>query len=329
MIAARVSRAAGRVALPRVSWGLRASRGPRGRARGRGRAFRRLLPRPRARTWLALAAVVALLAGGYLWLRDSSLASVKQVTITGVDSREGAAIRQALRSAALDMTTLHVRTDALRSAVSPFPVVKNITAQGDWPHRLRIEVIEYHPVAVLVSGDRRLPVSSDGVLLRGELAAGSLPTIPVALTPGGGRVRRGATLDAIRVLAAAPGALRPLISGIRTTRGGFRVRMRNGPQVVFGAPTDAAAKWAAATRVLADPTAKGARYVDVRIPSRPVAGSFPQDSSGDQATTAIAGAAVAPETSAAPSTASPAPSGATSTSSSPGVTAYPGGAATP
>lgn len=272
-----------------------------------------------------------MLAGGYLWLRDSSLASVKQVTITGVDSREGAAIREALRSAALDMTTLHVRADALRSAVAPFPVVKNVTAQGDWPHRLRIEVVEYHPVAVLVSGGRRLPVSSEGVLLRGELAAGSLPTIPVALTPGGGRVRSRATLDAIRVLAAAPDALRPLISGIRTTRGGFRVKLRNGPQVIFGAPTDAVAKWAAATRVLADPTAKGARYVDVRIPNRPVAGSFPQDASGTQAAAALPGAAAAPDTPAAPPSvpAAPAPSGAISTPSSPGVTAYPGGAATP
>lgn len=272
-----------------------------------------------------------MLAGGYLWLRDSSLASVKQVTITGVDSREGAAIRQALRSAALDMTTLHVRTDALRSAVSPFPVVKAVKAQGDWPHRLRIEVIEYHPVAVLVSGGRRLPVSSDGVLLRGELAAGSLPTIPVALTPGGGRVRSRATLDAIRVLAAAPAALRPLTSGIRSTRGGFRVSMRNGPQLIFGAPTDAAAKWAAATRVLADPTAKGARYVDVRMPGRPVAGPFPQDSNGGQATAPIPGATGAPTAPAAPAPApvAPAPSGATSTPSSPGVTAYPGGAAAP
>jgi hypothetical protein len=40
------------------------------------------------------------------------------VTITGVSSSQEARVRDALRRAALDMTTLHVRRDDLKAAVA-------------------------------------------------------------------------------------------------------------------------------------------------------------------------------------------------------------------
>ena len=56
---------------------------------------------------------------------------------------------------------------------------------------------------------------------------------------------------------------------------GVVVPLENGPSVVFGDGSRVRAKWAAAVRVLADPDAAGAEYVDVRIPERPVAGGLP------------------------------------------------------
>ena len=53
------------------------------------------------------------------------------------------------------------------------------------------------------------------------------------------------------------------------------VRVKDGPELLFGTATAIAAKWAAAARVLADREAAGAKYVDVRIPGRPVAGGLP------------------------------------------------------
>jgi len=52
------------------------------------------------------------------------------------------------------------------------------------------------------------------------------------------------------------------------------VHLRNGPRLIFGNDSRPFAKWAAAAAVLADPSSKGATYVDVRLPGRPVAGGL-------------------------------------------------------
>jgi cell division protein FtsQ len=50
--------------------------------------------------------------------------------------------------------------------------------------------------------------------------------------------------------------------------------MRAGPPLIFGSAAAARAKWAAAARVLADPSAAGATYLDLRIPGRVAAGGL-------------------------------------------------------
>ena len=42
--------------------------------------------------------------------------------------------------------------------------------------------------------------------------------------------------------------------------------------MIFGDGRRAHAKWIAATRILADPEAEAATYIDVRLPGRPAAG---------------------------------------------------------
>ncbi len=56
---------------------------------------------------------------------------------------------------------------------------------------------------------------------------------------------------------------------------GLVVTLHEGPELIFGDATHMDAKWVAATRVLADPEAEGASYVDVRLPGRPAAGGLP------------------------------------------------------
>ena len=67
---------------------------------------------------LGLGVVVALAGGGWMWLRDSSFVAVRDVQVTGVTASDGERVRAALQSAAQEMTTLHVREDALRQAVA-------------------------------------------------------------------------------------------------------------------------------------------------------------------------------------------------------------------
>jgi cell division protein FtsQ len=222
-----------------------------------------------------MSVTLAVLAGLYFfWLRDSSLVAVKQVSVSGVSGDNAHRIAARLEAAARDMTTLNVDDDALREAVATFPEVRGVTADADFPHGLRIVVAERVPIGALTSGREHVAVASDGTVLP-KAAIGSVPVIPVDALPTGSRLTDPAALRAIAVLAAAPARLRSRIDELAKGKGGLRATLRGGGTVVIGAPTALAAKWLAAAAVLRNPSAKGAKYLDVRIPRRPVAGGLP------------------------------------------------------
>jgi cell division protein FtsQ len=223
------------------------------------------------------------LAGGWLWVRDSSLLAVRDVSVSGADSTEGAQIRSALRTAALDMTTLHVREDALRSAVSQYPSIKGLDVSSDLPHKLFIHVRERAPVVAIQSGGATVAASRDGLVLRG-MGAHGLPTLRVRSTPAGKRVTDRKTLGALGVAGGAPPELRARIERLWSGPRGLTLDLRDGPELVFGSGLDATRKWTAAVRVLADPSSAGATYLDLRVPERVAAGGLgPVDPEPDQA----------------------------------------------
>jgi cell division protein FtsQ len=213
------------------------------------------------------------LAGGWMWLRDSSVVQVRDVFVTGLASAEEAQIRQALKSAALDMTTLHVREDALRAAVAQYPSIAGLKTHASFPHKLSIEVRERAPVVAIQSGGGKVAASGDGLVLRGMKASG-LPTLRVRTVPAGERVTDRRTLGALGVAGFAPAELRGRIERLWSGPRGLTLDLRNGPDLVFGSGSDAARKWTAAVRVLADPSAAGATYLDLRVPERVAAGGL-------------------------------------------------------
>ncbi len=217
--------------------------------------------------------VAGLLAGGWLWLRDSSLVAVTAVRITGATSSDEPRIRSALESAARDMTTLHVREEILHDVVDRFPSVKDLHVDTDFPHRITIEVLEHRPVAALEIDGRRTPVSGGGIVLTGVHADDDLPTIRTDQLPQQA-ITDAKTQAALTVAAAAPAQL--LERGERLWWGdeGLTIDLRDGPPLFFGNKQDAAAKWAAAARVLAEPDAAGATYLDLRVPGRVAAGGL-------------------------------------------------------
>jgi cell division protein FtsQ len=252
------------------------------------------LPRPGPLALLAIAAVVALLVGGWVWVRDSSLVAVQRVTVAGVSGPDASEIRSALILAARAMTTLDVKMGDLRSAVEPFPVVKNLQVSTQFPHGMRIRVVEQVPVAVVAAGGARTAVSGDGTLLRDVIASSSLPTIALDVAPGGTRLT-GPTLSEVRLLAAAPYELLAKVSEVSSDgANGLVAQLRDGPKIYFGDASQLALKWTAATEVLAGSAAVGAAYVDVTVPERPAAGGgldkataiAAGSSSGQTATTA-------------------------------------------
>ena len=224
------------------------------------------------RAKLALAALLAVAAGGgWLWLRDSSLVSVQQVRVAGLSGAAAPSIRSALEQAARSMTTLHVSVDKLRAAVAPYTLVKDLKVQTQFPHGLRIQVIEQLPVAALDIGGQRVPVAGNGTVVRGLPAPPSVPTLPVTRLPTAMRVTDRTTLIELTVLDAAPALLRARVAQIGYGPRGLTITLRNGPRLFFGDTSLPHAKWDSAARVLAEPGAHGATYIDVRLPAQPTA----------------------------------------------------------
>jgi len=244
-----------------------------------GRIRSALTPSPRLRRGALVATVLAALVVGLyvLWLRDSSLVAVEQVTVTGVTTRDGERLRSALVSTGRSMTTLNVDREQLEQAAAVFPIVQRIEVEPDFPHGLTVHVVEHRPVALLAAGGRTVPVAADGTILTGLPVEGDLPAIETSGQTPARQLPPGAARDAAAIAGGAPAVIARRIESIGREGGarGVVAQVENGPEIVFGSPERAAAKWAAAIRVLADEEAGGATYVDVRLPERPVAGGLP------------------------------------------------------
>ncbi len=252
-------------------------------------SFGRLrLPRVRPIAIAVAVAILLALGGGWFWLRDSSLVAVQRVTVIGASGPDAGQIRASLVVAGRGMTTLDVNMSALRTAVSPFPVIKDLRASTQFPHGLLIKVIEQIPVAALTANGERIAVAGDGTLLRDVQPALSLPAVTVRVLPVGRRVTDPAALGVLAVLRVAPWQLLAHVAAAGSSgQHGVVVELRQGPRLYFGDPTLLAAKWSAADGVIADPGSQGAAYIDVSDPYRPAAGAT---SGSGGASSAAAGA---------------------------------------
>ena len=234
----------------------------------------RLSPRGRLALVIALALMIIALVGAWLWVRDSSLVGVSRVTVVGASGQDAPQIRSALRAAGRHMTTLDVQTSKLQRAVARYSIVKDLQVSTQFPHGLKIKVIEQIPVATLVAGTRRVAVTGDGTVLRGVHASSSLPVISVRALPDGPHLRDRGALATVSVLGAAPYQLLSHVDGVTSNAAhGIVVELRHGPSLYFGDRTLLESKWTAAVGVLADAGSAGASYIDVVDPARPAAGA--------------------------------------------------------
>ena len=241
--------------LRRALPALRAARGrPAAHARGRrhrhaGQEAGRSGSNSRSVKKILAGVVVAAcaLTGGWFWLRDSDLVRVQDVFVTGLTSQEEPQIREALKNAALDMTTLHVREDQLRAAVAQYPSIAGLETDAKLPHKLSIVVRERAAVAAIESGGSRVAASGDGRVLRG-MKSGGLPTLHVKSAPAGERVTDRRVLGALerrrrRAAAAAPPDRASLVERARAdarsaqrSRPRLRLRLGRPSEVAGGGP---------------------------------------------------------------------------------------------
>jgi cell division protein FtsQ len=227
-----------------------------------------------ARLLAAVALLALLCTGAWLWFRDSGLVRVRDVTVTGATASDAPQVRAALERAGRGMSTLHVRQDVLEAAVAPYASVAHVAASTDFPHGLTVQVTERRPVAALDDAGHRVPVTRTGLVLRGIQAAGDLPALKTPVGAASARVTDRRTLDGLAVAAAAPAPLLRRATRVWWGPRGLTIDLSRGPELVFGSSGELAAKWLAAARVLAEPSAAGATYLDLRVPSRVGAGGL-------------------------------------------------------
>ncbi len=131
-----------------------------------------------------------------------------------------------------------------------------------------------HAVAQIGEGKRVIVVGGDGRLLGSASPRKKdrqLPVLPLKARPKGDHVR-GHVLEQVRVLAAAPKALRRYVASTNYGKTGVDVEFTSGIEIRFGDAAGAQKKWKAAAAVLADPSVTMLSYVDVHAPTRPTVG---------------------------------------------------------
>ena len=134
-------------------------------------------------------------------------------------------------------------------------------------------LVSSKPVAVIGSGGEAVAVAGDGTVLTWlPLPEDTkLPSLPLGSAPKRPRVQ-GSVLEQVRVLAAAPAALRPYVEGSYFGESGVDVTLTSGIELRFGDSTQAARKWRAAAAVLASPSVTTLDYVDLHVPAHAATG---------------------------------------------------------
>jgi cell division protein FtsQ len=106
-----------------------------------------------------------------------------------------------------------------------------------------------------------------------------LPVISTKSALPSERVTEGRAFELVRLVGLAPEPLRKrLTKVIVDSKLGIVAQIRKGPELRFGDASRLPAKWMSAARVLAAAGARGATYLDLRLPERPAAGGLPTTS---------------------------------------------------
>jgi len=228
---------------------------------------------PSARSVAIGCTLLALGGGGYLIALKTSVLAVQRIQVDGAPPALAAQIGSAL--APLEGTSLvsFSRSDADRRLAS-LPQIASVRYDRSFPHTLRVDVTVEKPVAVLRKASDAWLVSATGRVLE-MLKPGSYPPLPRIWLAAETNVAVGASIetgDAVRVAASLPAAHLPLrVLAVRDDlEGQLVIELTGGREIRLGDPSNLSVKLAIAAAIL--PHALGAAYVDVSVPSRPVAG---------------------------------------------------------
>jgi cell division protein FtsQ len=217
-----------------------------------------------------LATVVVVLLGIAYGVSRSPLLAVDTLTVKGTSHLT---VQQVLDAAGVHEgdAMVWLDTGAARSGIEALPFVRSATLRREWPDTVRITVDERVPVAWVDGPSGKALVDRTGRVLETVEAPPALPQLlgaKVVPPPGG-------TIDAVGAARAA-GALTGLAAAgttsVAVTDHGIVLHLLSGTEVRLGEATRVAVKIRAAQAVLGWLQDPPPAYVDVSVPTNPVAG---------------------------------------------------------
>ena len=221
--------------------------------------------------WLIAVGVVAALALVAYAVTISPLLAVDTITVRGAHHTRAAQLERAAGVGTGD-ALLWLDTGHAAAALEAVPYVRTARVTKEWPHTVHLTVTERTAVAwaegsggkVLVDGTGRVleTVATPPAGLPQLLGLRAVPAPGATVAPAGP--------------ARAAGVLNPIAAGgtksVTAAGGDLTMQLANGTEVRLGDGTQLRAKVAAAVAVLGSMGDQPVHYVDVSVPTNPVAG---------------------------------------------------------
>lgn len=222
-------------------------------------------------------ALVALVVGGYVAARETSVFAIKTIEVEGAPSDVEERVRSALGP--LRATNL-VAFDAQqgRQLATRIPYVAAVRFDRAFPNTLRVVVTPERPVAVLRQG-RDAWIVSERARVLARVKSQKPPTLPRVWLPRTTEPLVGAVLaddaaQVVRALVPMAGVRLPVpVRSARLVGGELWIVLASGVEVLLGDPYELRLKLSVVARVL--PLAGDATFIDASVPDRVVAGSRP------------------------------------------------------
>jgi cell division protein FtsQ len=212
-------------------------------------------------------------AGAYALARETAIFALDRIEVEGASPTVAKAVRAALKPY-VGRSLVQFDADAAGRRLSAVAEVADARFDRAFPHTLKVRVRLERPVAILRQGARAWLVSASARVLR-ELDR-PYPRLPRIWLPRTVEVALNSTLAGLGargVAAVAP--LRPLrvpadVRQVLVGNAELTLVLASGTEIRLGDSGDLRLKLSIVKQLL--PITGGARYVDVSVPERPVAG---------------------------------------------------------
>lgn len=195
-----------------------------------------------------------------LWF--SSVLAAKNITVTGTGYLSADEIRVAANISS-DEPLVRLDVGAVRNRVAALAPVRGVAVRRVWPDRVRIDVDEREPVAVIDIAGQIRGIDAQGVVFR------SYPSKPrnLPLVQAGSGARDEAIAESAEVVSAMPESLARRIDHVEVeTVDQIRLVLRDGRAVMWGSADQSEQKARVLAALLAE---EPAREYDVSVPGLP------------------------------------------------------------